>query len=147
MPCHDAMYENNYSKTDLDKYHDCERELCGTRWVLLQLVDLCRETKVVIPPSLDSHILKERLAQLKHRRDDQDYAVRILIKEIEGLKRTIEEIKRLGGIPAEEILLQVENLRNSIDEIKNLKEKELLNGSWINPVTAVDMIEGRQNHA
>jgi hypothetical protein len=143
MPCTDDGPGPDYSR----EWRECEKDLCRARWILLQLVNICKTKDISLPSSLTTHIEREKHNQLKHRREDRDSVLQNITGDIQRLDRDIENIKKLGGNPSRVILEKKSKLKEDTRLLKDLSDEELLEGSWGNPVTLVDKLIKGEKHA
>ena len=135
MPCTSSCSSGpQYSNL----YQESEKKLCRTRWILLTLWELCKKTNVHIPLDFQQELSRERCEQLSHRRDDQGQVLRKLGYKLRDVKNNIEDIKKLGGVPGAGKLEEKQILEQRIVEINRLTDKDLLAGSWANPVSIID---------
>lgn len=142
MPC-DSGPGPDYS----GEWQECEKNLCRARWTLLQLLNICKDKDIPLPSSLVTHIEREKRDQLKHRREDRDSVLQNIEWDIQKLNRDIEDIKKLGGKPSRAVLEKKSKLEENAQLLKNVSDKELLEGSWDNPVTLVEKLAKGGNHA
>jgi hypothetical protein len=117
-----------------------ENQLCRTRWVLLQLRKHLDSTK--LPSSLNKYAEEEKEAQLKHRREDKESAANTVKQNLYRVNDDIEKIVKLGGSPSPTLLAKRDGLNNLLIEVKQVSDDQLLEGSWCNRVTIVDIILG-----
>lgn len=145
MPCHDDGPVSTYSS----EWKECEKDLCRARWILLQLVKVFKAKDASLPSSLVTHIEREKYEQLKHRRDDRDSVLKNINWEIQRLDRDIESIKKLDGEPSRAILEKKSKLEESARLLKDVSDEDLLEGSWVNPVTLIEKLAKTKggNHA
>ena len=133
MPC-----ESGPGPSYHKELKDAEKELCGARWLLLQL-----QKKLVgqeLPDSLVDHIEEQRAAQLTHRLKDRQCAANQVQDELDRVNKNINRILELNGTPAHALLNKKDELSKNLREIEQVTNDQLLEGSWCNHTTIVDSI-------
>ena len=143
MPCFDGGGPNDYGKDysneireqqrklhDLDdKHHKAvdkiqsqEEELCDLRNMMVQIL----EGKEVDKVKLTKLKKNVRDAQLVHRKEERDFRVAFIKRELAKLKKNAKDIETLGGEVKSSMKTTMKKMEEEIHHILMLTDEQLL---------------------
>jgi DNA repair ATPase RecN len=144
MPCFDGGGNENDYRTDYgnevreqqrklhdldDKHHKAvnkiqaqENELCDLRNMLVQIL----EGKEVPKEKLNKLKKKVRDTQLIHRKEEREFRVAFIKKELAKLKKTARDIEGLGGEVKTSMKNTIKKMEEEITRIMLLTDEQLL---------------------
>lgn len=143
MPCFDGGGNESYSRDygnevreqqrklhDLDDRHhkavnkiqSQENELCDLRTILVQILS----GKEVSKDKLNKLKKNVRDTQLIHRKEEREFRVAYIKKELAKLKKTAKDIEGLGGEVKTSMKSTIKKMEKEITRIMLLTDEQLL---------------------
>lgn len=126
MPCHCDGYEDRDNSV-LDTVERLEKELCRARAIIMKMLN--NDTKADCtnqPQELVEKAEHEVELLLKHKKVEILADVKVLMHELEVLRRREKSIRDLGGEPGLVFLRQVKHLESEIKALETLTDAEIL---------------------
>ena len=106
----------------LDKIQSQEEELCNLRNMMVQIL----EGKEIDKDKLKKVKSQVRENQLAHRKEERDFRVAYIKKELGKLQSNVKQIEELGGEPKASTLRTIKKMKNEITRILLLTDEQLL---------------------
>lgn len=116
---HDLDEKNHKA---LDKIQAQENELCDLRNLVVQLLGGGEVDEKIVNKFKN----KVRDTQLAHRKEERNFRVNFIKRELEKLKANISQIEKLGGTPKVGLLRTKKKMENEISRILLLTDDQLL---------------------
>lgn len=106
----------------LDKIQSQEEELCNLRNMMVQIL----EGKEIDKDKLKKVKSQVRENQLAHRKEERDFRVAYIKKELGKLQSNVKQIEELGGEPKASTLRTIKKMKSEITRILLLTDEQLL---------------------